>query len=774
MIRNHAPWLEPIPIDIPTDILDVVGGNALIAGALYRRGINNRSEAREFLQPNDGGDDQPFRLPGMQEAVKRIQNAIKSEEKIGIWGDFDVDGQTSTAILVQSLRELGAQVDYHLPVRGPESHGISLPHLEDFLSKGIRLLVTCDTGVSELDAAAYCQQAGVDLIVTDHHTPPDVLPFALALINPHFLPDSDTFTPICGAGTAYQLARALLSGSGISFSSNQLLDLAALGTLADVAGLWGENRFLVKSGLEQLRASQRLAIRILLENANCDPSALNEDHVNFLLAPRLNAVGRLSDANPVVEFLLSENAQFVNTFALQVEGLNGLRRILLQNVESAALHMLDKNPHLLEGPAIVLSHPAWPGGVLGLVAGHLASLYQRPVFVFRTGEDGIARGSARSAADVDIIQAITHCSDLLLGFGGHPRAAGLSLHVEDLPQFQTRINQEIISKHPEGLVISPLEIEAYLGFAQIVPDLADQIDRLAPFGEGNPEILFAARNAEILDVKSLGKNHEHSKLTARDETGAICEVLHWQSKGMDYPGGMFDLAYTLKKGNFRGKPQLTCEWIGYRQEERLPLRLVSKPTLEVVDRRRINISLAEISDMAIKPGVAVFREGPLIPRIPAGIDRMSITKVEELVIATPPPDWEILSRLITTLKPGKILVFDVAPVEDSLSEVMTRLAGLIKYVIKNKGGQTTIIDLAIQCAQTEIFVQLGIDFLAARRVIEIQFNGQDINLLSTTGQPEDPPRSKEIENALIQVYQESRAFRDFFRSTDLNELLSYL
>jgi single-stranded-DNA-specific exonuclease len=774
LIHDPAPWLEPVPLDIPADILDEVCGNVLIAGALLRRGIKNGSQAREFLDPVDPGDNLPFRLPGMQQAVERIQRAIHTGERIGIWGDFDVDGQTSTAILLQSLRALEAQVDYHLPVRGPESHGIFISHLMDFLSNGIQLLVTCDTGISELDAAAYCQQAGVDLIVTDHHTLPKVLPSALALINPHFLPESDSLAPLCGAGTAFQLARGLLSSSGSSYSTEQLLDLAALGTLADVAGLWGENRFLVKHGLEQLRTSNRMAIRILLENAKCDPAALNEDHVNFLLAPRLNAVGRLTNANPVVEFLLSEDAQFVNTYALQIEGLNGQRRILLQNVESAALQILKKNPHLLEGPTIVLSHPLWPGGVLGLVAGHLANLYQRPAFVFRSGEDGIARGSARSVANVDIIQAITRCSDLMLGFGGHPKAAGLSLHVEDLPRFQARIDQEIISAHPEGLVIPPLEIEAYLGFKQINPELADQIDRLAPFGEENPEIILAARNAEILNVKTLGKNREHSKLTIRDETGDICEVLHWQSNGMEYPGGLFDLAYTLKKGNFQGKPQLTCEWAGFRQVERLSLRFDSKPALEVVDQRQINVSLAEINSLVEKPGVVIFREGSLIARIPAGIDRRNTSNAEELVISAPPPDWETLSGLVAGFHPEKVIVFDIAMDDGSLSDVMNRLAGLIKYVINAKNGQTTLTELAIQCAQTVVFIQLALDFVAARGDIEFHLLEQDLVSLSSPGHFSLPSRLKEIENALIQVFQESRAFRDFFRSSDLNELFNNL
>ncbi len=256
MILSSKAWLEPVDTPIPVDLVDEVAGDQLIASALYRRGVTNRSMAKEFLYPEVPGIGQPYLLPGMKGAVERIISAIQKHERIGVWGDFDVDGQTSTAILVQSLQALGADVKYHIPVRGPESHGISLPLLQDFLSRGIRLLITCDTGISEVAAAEACIQAGVDLIITDHHTLPETLPSAFAVINPHFLPVEHPLSPLCGAGTAFELAKALLTSSSNPQSPDQLLDLVALGTLADMASLWGENRYLVKRGLDQLRATR--------------------------------------------------------------------------------------------------------------------------------------------------------------------------------------------------------------------------------------------------------------------------------------------------------------------------------------------------------------------------------------------------------------------------------------------------------------------------------------------------------------------------------------
>ena len=762
-------WLEPEPLRIPPGILEVAGGNDLIAAALVRRGVRSVSEAREFIHPTEPGLNQPFRLPGMQAAVDLILKAIQSTEKIGIWGDFDTDGQTSAAVLVHALRSLDADVAYHLPIRGPESHGITLPYLKKFLSDGIRLLITCDTGISEVEAARYCRQAGVDMIITDHHVLPLELPDASVLINPHFLPGEDLLAPLCGVGTAFQLAKALLSRSGDTHTLEQYYDLVALGTLADVARLTGENRFLVKRGLEDLKLSRRLAIRTILNNAKVDPLSMNEDLVTFYLAPRFNAVGRLSDPNPVVEFLLSDDAQFVNTYALQIEGLNGQRRILLQNVESAALRQLEQDPSLLDGQAIFLTHPLWPGGVLGLLAGKLAELFQRPAFVLRLGEDGIARGSVRSVEGVDIIQAITRCGELLLSSGGHPKAAGLSLRVEDLPRFQTRIDQEILASHPDGISIPSLEIEAYLGFAQIDSAMVDQINQLSPFGEGNPEIILATHSAEILEVKPLGKDQEHAKLLIRDGSGEIREVLHWQSRGLEYPEGKFDLAFTLKKGSFRGKPQVNCEWVGFRQDQTNPLVLRSKPLLNILDRRLVNITFAEINDLAYHPGIVIFREGALIAQIPRGYDRLSVCEAEELIITAPPPNWEILSQVMTAVKPKKVLVFDLVNATGTLHDELNRLSGLVKFVINKKGGQSSISELAILCGQTDNFIRLGLDFLAARGDIHIQGGEEKTIRIQAPGHPAEPERTLEIENALLQVYQETRAFRDYYRTAELND-----
>jgi hypothetical protein len=297
---------------------------------------------------------------------------------------------------------------------------------------------------------------------------------------------------------------------------------------------------------------------------------------------------------------------------------------------------------------------------------------------------------------------------------------------------------------------------------------------LAPFGQGNPNVLLGARNVEIIDSKHLGKNQEHTKLSIRDESNVVKDVLHWQSKVEDHSGGVFDLAYTIKKANYRGKPQLTIEWMGFRQEETTPLILKTKKDLEVVDKRLDKVDLSEINLYAKRSGVAVFREGILLQLVPSGIDRRNTAKSKELVITTIPPDLEILAALIATVRPERVLVYDLDPHDGSLQTTITRLMGLLKFAINGKGGIANVTDLAIQCSQTEAFIRLGVDFLRARGDIGVKPNGRDEFFLYAPGQEADPRTQKQIENALFDVFQETKAFRDYIRNADLARLINNL
>jgi single-stranded-DNA-specific exonuclease len=431
-------WLDPQPVD--TSSLDHMRLHPLVAQTLVRRGITTPHTAHAYLNLGSASST-PF--PNIQKAVERINSAIQKGDQIGVWGDFDVDGQTSTTLLVQTLQALGANVTYYIPIRGKEGHGIHIDTLQPMLDNNVKLILTCDTGITAYDTIDYANSRGVDVIVTDHHELGETLPNAAAIINPKLLPKDHLLANLAGVGVAYKLAEALLADYQAPINSRELLDLVALGLIADVALLKGETRLLVQQGIQALRETNRPGLKVMAELSGTSLETLTEETIGFSFAPRLNALGRLSDANPAVELLITTDPARARVLATQVEGLNAQRRLLTSQVYEAAEAKLHENPDLLTEPAIVLSHPNWPGGVVGIVANKLVDRYHKPVVLFTESEDGILRGSARSVEGLHITQAITTQQDILLAFGGHPMAAGLSLQSEKLTEFRKGFGRAI-------------------------------------------------------------------------------------------------------------------------------------------------------------------------------------------------------------------------------------------------------------------------------------------------------------------------------------------
>ena len=393
-------WSYPQPVDISA--LEVLGLHPLVAQSLVRRGFTNPDTARAFLDPLHSPSTNALELPGMEAALDRVATAIRDGEPICVWGDFDVDGQTSTAILIQTLRILGSKVAYHIPIRARESHGVNLENLKPILDTGTKLIITCDTGISASEEVDYAQSRGVDFVITDHHDLPDLLPKARAIVNPKLLSTDHPLANLPGAGVAYKLSEALIDSwkTDIKTSenipnSNSLLDLAALGIIADLALLKGETRAIAQKGIGVLRNTGRLGLKTIAQLASLDLSQATEESIGFTLGPRLNALGRLSDANPAVELFLTQDPVRARMVAAQIEGLNTQRKLLTNQVYQAAEIQLKAEPALLTKPLIMLTHPSWPGGVIGIVANRLVERYHKAAILLTTSDDGILRGSAR-------------------------------------------------------------------------------------------------------------------------------------------------------------------------------------------------------------------------------------------------------------------------------------------------------------------------------------------------------------------------------------------
>ena len=756
-------WLDPSLVEIPASF-GSLNLPPLIAETLVRRGIITPEAVHAFLDPDSHHPTSPFELPGMDRAVERILLAIRSGQQICVWGDFDVDGQTSTALLVQALAALGADVTYHVPIRAVSSHGVYLPELTEIIDRGAKLILTCDTGITAHKAVEYAKSHDVDFVITDHHDLGETLPDADAVVDPKMLSENHPLSTLAGVGVAYKLAEALFGSNDFSRSANKfattyLLDLVALGLIADVALLKGETRALAQKGLEALRETKRLGLQVIMDMAGVQPETVNEETVGFTFAPRLNAIGRLGDANPAVELLTTDDPVRARVLAAQLEGLNSQRKLLTSQVYRAAEAQLREDPSLLEQqPAIVLGHPSWPGGVVGIVASRLKERFNKPVILFNTAEGEPARGSARSVEGLNITEAIAAQKDLLLNFGGHPMAAGLSLTQENLPAFRKGLGKTIEKMMGDVALEEPtLQIDAWLPLTELTLDLADSIEGMAPFGSGNPPLTFATHNLQLKAVAKIGKAQEHLRLNVEDEDGHTEGILWWNGTDDILPetGGKIDIAYSLRASTYRGERQVSLQFIDYRVVEEKVVELKSKK-IEVVDLRT-NVKTSE------RLNVETFAEGEDKKKID-GVDRYSLEKSDELVIYTTPPGPAEMKAIIEKVTPQKVYLVAKNPATEKTDEFLTRLAGMAKFVIAKKGGETSISALAKATAQRESTVRIGLEWLVAGGHLAIT-GEEGAVLLSTGNGGGNQYIQQELYVAVKGLLEETAAYREYVVTT---------
>ncbi|HMD90557.1 MAG TPA: single-stranded-DNA-specific exonuclease RecJ [Anaerolineaceae bacterium] len=762
-------WIEPIPVTVPEDVLQASCGNVLLAEILVRRGYDTRHKIKHFLDLENYIPANPADMPDLNLAASRIESAIRQKEHIGVWGDFDVDGQSSTTLLVSGLQALGAEVIYHIPVRARESHGITLPVLGEFLDSGVQLLLTCDTGITAHEAVDFANQHGVDVIITDHHTLPSELPKALASVNPQRLPAGHPLRGLCGAGCAYKLLEELFSRAGRKKEINQYLDLAALGTVADLAVLSGDNRYIVYAGLKILRQKIRPGLKALLEVAEVNSSSLTEEHISFVLAPRLNAVGRLSDANPMVPFLLNPDIEAARQTALEVERFNSQRKLMCDQVFQAAQAQIEQYHALLENPVLVLSHPYWEAGVIGIVASRLVELYHRPAILIAAAPDGIGRASARSIEGINITSAISENQALLLGFGGHSMAAGFSIETARIPEFQRAIIHTIKAMTQDHAPVFELPIDANLSLNEISLQEIENLDRMAPFGPGNPQLVFTTGRLSLQSSVTIGKTHEHLQLIVEDVHGSSRKVLWWQGAGFPIPEDPFDLAYTVRTSNYRGQSELQIEWIDARSVVPAALPHPSRPKYEELDFRQASDPQGILAELQISTEYTIWQEAEK-PGHPYAKDRYHLTQANTLVIWTAPPGPLELQVALARVKPKRIILFGSIPSNDQPLAFLTRLTGLVRNALKNSQGCVKLTEIAAAMGQREVSIQKGIAWLVASGHIEIINEQGNCIWLKEKGYT-NLSKKVQIENELKTLLAETRAYRSYYQRADPQHLL---
>lgn len=548
------------------------------AKVLLNRGITSAEQGRIFFHGTLADLTSPWNLSGMEAAVSRILRGIKHQEKIMVFGDYDVDGITATAIVVSFLKNQGVPVGYYIPERS-QGYGLSLDALRAVQEQGYSLIITVDCGISATSEIVYGKELGLDFVITDHHELGHEIPDCEGIINPKMNNNKTCVTELAGVGVAFKLVQALAEKLGLEPTYPfDYLDLVALGTIADVVPLVGENRIIVKNGLSLLSQSPKEGIKALLEVAGIGEGQLTPNQVAFALAPRLNSAGRLASPLIALELLLTKSPQKARELALKLNELNATRQLLVQQVMQEALAMIERESQGdPEHPVIVLASPLWHPGVTGIVAAKLADMFYKPVILL-TIEGEQAKGSGRSIPGFDLFQGIKHCEELLLKSGGHSQAVGLTVAVEYLAAFREKINNYAANVLELAMLEPTLHIEAEVLPSQLDFQLLDELSKLEPFGYGNPEPVLALRSARLKDYRAVGKDGEHLKfqvLTEREAIEGIGFNMVKPVQGRIDLTKPVDLAFRLQRNHWNGqtKLQVVLEDIRPHQETKPQIHL---------------------------------------------------------------------------------------------------------------------------------------------------------------------------------------------------------
>ena len=492
----------------------------LLAGILAARGITDPTEALTLLAGEEELSD-PMLLTDMDKACARILEAIDKEQTIVVYGDYDVDGVTATALLYQHLKGMGASVKCMLPSREGDGYGLSKNAIQSIHDKGCQLIVTVDNGISALEEAEFAASLGVDLIVTDHHLPHDALPKAVAVVDPRRADDRSPFKGLCGAGVAFKLCAAL-DGCPPEEMLDYCGDLAAVGTVADVMPLTGENRTLVKAGLKLLQQTDRPGISALLEEVGLEGKPITAENVSYAIAPRINAAGRMDNAVTALQLVLCEDEERAAELAHKLNEINVARQETEQEIVKAAQEQLDAEPAILEDRVILIWGRDWHPGVIGIVASRLVEKTGRPVIVVSVDEHGEGKGSGRSVQGFNLHECIASCEDILLRFGGHAMAAGLSVREENLPELRRRLN-EWAARECAVLFTPPLECDLSIHLDRITVESVRRLEQLAPYGAENPTPVFVLEKAVIDGIFSVSEG-KHCRLRLRQGNASIYAV----------------------------------------------------------------------------------------------------------------------------------------------------------------------------------------------------------------------------------------------------------
>lgn len=566
----HKQWIVKQTDQASVAALSAATGLSTVTSRiLATRELTDVTLAKSFLSPSLSAMLDPFLMAGMEQAVQRLLAARVANEPVCIYGDYDVDGISATALLVSGFRAMGLNVGYHIPNRMEDGYGLNSEALSLIKERGCCLAISVDCGVTALDEALHCRSIGLDLIVTDHHQPLEELPDVVAVINPHRPDCVYPFKSLAGVGVAFNLLVALRSrlreqgafvGSGPDL--RVFLDLVALGTIADLVPLVGQNRILVTAGLQRMGEGCRLGLAALKQVAGVK-GTVSSGQVGFQLAPRLNAAGRLESAVPGVELLLSSDPKQAAGLADELDGANTERRQVERSIFEEAVAMMDKQSGFEDRRSIVLSSPNWHQGVVGIVASRMVERYYRPTILVAEREDGTGKGSGRSISGFHLLEALHACGGYLQRYGGHRAAAGVTVPLENMAAFAAAFEQAATVQLADQELIPQLLLDAELEPRELTLQLVAELQSLGPFGMGNPTPVLLLKAMQVLDVRTFGQGNVNLRF---QKDGVQFRAVGWGMAGRGVPA-LVDLACTVKIETWNGCEQIKLELKDFRATE---------------------------------------------------------------------------------------------------------------------------------------------------------------------------------------------------------------
>ena len=750
MINSRYQWRFPEVSNqkaIKT-LSETFGITELIAKILVNRGYDTVEAANAFLRPELSGLHDPFLLHDMDKAIERLMQAIDSGQKIIVYGDYDVDGMTSTAIMTWALELMGANVDYFVPSRFSDGYGPNLANYQKLAAEGMQLLVTVDNGVSGKDEIAWLMAQGIDVIVTDHHELPEELPVATAIVHPRHPEGSYPFGGLSGAGVAFKVVSALLEEP-----ADEVLDLAALGTVADVMSLTDENRIIVKQGLESLKLDPRPGVAALLAAAGTQLSDIDSSTIGFTIAPRLNALGRLENATTGVQLLLMDELEEAKPLADHVNALNQERQQLVTKITTAAQ---EQAAQLSEDPVLVVAGENWHEGVLGIVASKLVEQTGKPTIVLNVNGDEM-KGSGRSVAAFDLFTALAGHRDLMTTFGGHASAAGMTVPTNNLTALRAVLRDEAAQQQLATAQKADMQIATTVTAADFTKENFDNLQVLAPFGEGNPEPLFMLDLRGVNQVKTMSEG-KHLRFIAQTDTDQLPVVAFgWGNQASALAGHFSSLQIvgTMSQNSYRGN-------ISYQ----LMLRDMSAKGAAILDWRTSHLTKQTFS----KPVTYVFFKEKHLQQLAAYVDpaaqalmwqdALQMSNIQTMVLVDLPDSLDQLQTLLQTSIPGRLAPMFYVQSPVYLQKVPSKqvFSNVYKFVLSFK-------DINLQTQFDAMVKHLKISNMTLKLILKVFLEAKFVTI--------DNGVLNAVPNPTPMKLTQTQTFQRFMAQRDLEQQLIY-